>query len=199
MRILEITKEKKGKILVHTDGVDCFPLYAKEADAWGVREGAELSDAKWQELCEEVLKKRVIRRAMYRLQQMDRTEAQLRRKLADGHYPEELIDAAVAYVESWHYIDDFRYACTYIRSRQSEKSRIQIKMALVQRGVPADLIDRALEEEYEDNEEELIARLLEKKHYDPEQMDRKEKYKIYQFLARKGFSISKIKRQMDLT
>lgn len=199
MRILEITKEKKGKILVHTDGVDCFPLYAKEADAWGVREGAELSDAKWQELCEEVLKKRVIRRAMYLLQQMDRTEAQLRRKLADGHYPEELIDAAVAYVESWHYIDDFRYACTYIRSRQSEKSRIQIKMALVQRGVPADLIDRALEEEYEDNEEELIARLLEKKHYDPEQMDRKEKYKIYQFLARKGFSISKIKRQMDLT
>ena len=199
MRILEITKEKKGKILVHTDGVDCFPLYAKEADAWGVREGAELSDAKWQVLCEEVLKKRVIRRAMYLLQQMDRTEAQLRRKLADGHYPEELIDAAVAYVESWHYIDDFRYACTYIRSRQSEKSRIQIKMALVQRGVPADLIDRALEEEYEDNEEELIARLLEKKHYDPEQMDRKEKYKIYQFLARKGFSISKIKRQMDLT
>ena len=199
MRILEITKEKKGKILVHTDGVDCFPLYAKEADAWGVREGAELSDAKWQELCEEVLKKRVIRRAMYLLQQMDRTEAQLRRKLADGHYPEALIDAAVAYVESWHYIDDFRYACTYIRSRQSEKSRIQIKMALVQRGVPADLIDRALEEEYEDNEEELIARLLEKKHYDPEQMDRKEKYKIYQFLARKGFSISKIKRQMDLT
>lgn len=199
MRILEITKEKKGKILVHTDGVDCFPLYAKEAEAWGVREGAELSDAKWQELCEEVLKKRVIRRAMYLLQQMDRTEAQLRRKLADGHYPEELIDAAVAYVESWHYIDDFRYACTYIRSRQSEKSRIQIKMALVQRGVPADLIDRALEEEYEDNEEELIARLLEKKHYDPEQMDRKEKYKIYQFLARKGFSISKIKRQMDLT
>mgnify|MGYP007060417027 FL=1 len=71
MRILEITKEKKGKILVHTDGVDCFPLYAKEADAWGVREGAELSDAKWQELCEEVLKKRVIRRAMYLLQQMD--------------------------------------------------------------------------------------------------------------------------------
>ena len=199
MQILEITKEKKGKILVHTDGVDCFPLYEKEADAWGIREGAELSREKWEELCSEILKKRVIRRAMLLLQQMDRTESQLRRKLAEGHYPEELIDEAVAYVESWHYIDDFRYACTYIRCHQAEKSRIQLKLALVKRGVPSELIDRAFEEEYADNEEELIAKLLEKKHYDPEQMDQKEKYKICQFLLRKGFSISKIKRQMDLT
>ena len=199
MQILEITKEKKGKILVHTDGVDCFPLYEKEADAWGIREGAELSRETWEELCSEILKKRVIRRAMFLLQQMDRTESQLRRKLAEGHYPEELIDEAVAYVESWHYIDDFRYACTYIRCHQAEKSRIQLKLALVKRGVPSELIDRAFEEEYADNEEELIAKLLEKKHYDPEQMDQKEKYKICQFLLRKGFSISKIKRQMDLT
>lgn len=199
MQILEITKEKKGKILVHTDGVDCFPLYEKEADAWEIREGAELSREKWEELCSEILKKRVIRRAMFLLQQMDRTESQLRRKLAEGHYPEELIDEAVAYVESWHYIDDFRYACTYIRCHQAEKSRIQLKLVLVKRGVPSELIDRAFEEEYADNEEELIAKLLEKKHYDPEQMDQKEKYKICQFLLRKGFSISKIKRQMDLT
>lgn len=199
MQILEIKKEKKGRILVHTDGVDCFPLYTKEAAVWGIEEGAELSREKWKRLCDEVLRKRVIRRAMYLLQRMDRTESQLRRKLSENHYPEELIDAAVAYVESYHYIDDFRYACSYIRCHQSEKSRIQMKMTLAQRGVPSGVIDRAMEEEYEDNEEELIRKLLEKKHYDPEQMDQKEKYRIYQYLLRKGFSISNIKQQMDLT
>ena len=136
---------------------------------------------------------------MYLLQQMDRTEAQLRRKLAEGHYPPELIDGAVAYVESYHYIDDFRYACTYIRFHQSQKSRLQLKLALLQRGVPAETAEHAIEEEYGDCEEELIQKFLEKKQYDPEQTDWKEKQKICQSLARKGFPISKIKRLMDLT
>lgn len=50
-----------------------------------------------------------------------------------------------------------------------------------------------------DCEEELIQKFLEKKQYDPEQTDWKEKQKICQSLARKGFPISKIKRLMDLT
>lgn len=199
MQVLEITEEKRGKLLVRTDGVDCFPIYAKEAAAWGIEPGAELSRERWEQLCEEVLKKRVIRRAMYLLQQMDRTEAQLRRKLAEGHYPEMLIDAAVEYVSSWHYIDDFRYACTYIRCHQAQKSRLQLQMALRKRGISAETAERAMEEEYEDQEEELIRKLLEKKHYDPEQTDRETKYKLCQYLMRKGFSISKIKNQMDLT
>ncbi len=199
MQILKITEEKRGRILVHTDGVDCFPLYKKEAAAWGIAEGAELSREKWERLCGELLQKRAIRRAMYLLQQMDRTEAQLRRKLAEGHYPPELIDGAVAYVESYHYIDDFRYACTYIRFHQSQKSRLQLKLALLQRGVPAETAEHAIEEEYGDCEEELIQKFLEKKQYDPEQTDWKEKQKICQSLARKGFPISKIKRLMDLT
>lgn len=199
MQILEIKKEKSGRILVHTDGVDCFPLYAKEAAAWGIAEGAEFSDEKWEELCREVLGKRAVRRAMYLLRQMDRTEAQLRQKLAEGHYPEALIDEAVAYVESWHYIDDYRYACSYIRCHQASKSRLQLKVALQKRGVSADVMERAMEEEYAGQEEELIRKFLEKRHYDPENTDWKEKQKIFQSLQRKGFPVSEIKRSMDLT
>ena len=105
----------------------------------------------------------------------------------------------MAYVESYHYIDDFRYACTYIRFHQSQKSRLQLKLALLQRGVSAETAEQAIEEEYGDCEEELIQKFLEKKQYDPEQTDWKEKQKICQSLARKGFLISKIKRLMDLT
>lgn len=199
MQILEIKKEKRGRILVYTDCVDCFPLYAGEASVWGIEEGAELPREKWERLCDEILEKRVIRRAMYLLERMDRTEFQLRRKLAENHYPEELIGAALDYVKSYHYIDDFRYACSYIRCHQSEKSRMWLKMTLEQRGVPSGVTERAMEEVYEDQEEELIRKLLEKKHYDPERMNQKEKYRICQCLLRKGFLISNIKRQMDLT
>ena len=198
MQIVKIQEEKKGKLLVHTDAF-VFPIYKKEASLWGIEEGGELSDEKWRSLCEELLRKRVIRRAMYLLQQMDRTEAGLKRKLEENHYPGELVEDALAYVKSYHYVDDLRYASSYIRYHQNSKSRLQLKVALAGKGVPPSVIEQALDEEYEDCEEELIRRLLEKKHYDPEQMDRKEKYKIYQYLVRKGFSNSKIKQQMDLT
>ncbi len=199
MRILEIQKQKKGKLLVRTDEVGTFPVYEKEAAAFHLEEGADLSGSEWERLCREVLAGRAKRRALYLLEQMDRTEAQLRRKLAEGHYPDSLIDEAVEYAKSYHYIDDLRYACTYIRLHQDQKSRQQLRAALRARGVPADLIERAFEEEYEACEGELIERLLAKRGYDPEKADEKERRKIYQYLLRRGFSGSEIRRRMDLT
>lgn len=198
MQILEIKKEKKGRLLICTDEMT-FPLYEKEAADLHLTEGGELSREEWERLCREILDKRVIRRAMHLLQQMDRTEAQLRRKLRENHYPDALIDTAVEYVKSYHYIDDLRYAASFIRFHQSDKSRAQLKTALLSRGVPAQVIAQAMEETYEDHETELIRRLLEKKHYDPAQADQRETYRVYQYLLRKGFSNFQIKREMDLT
>lgn len=198
MQITEIVTEKKGRLLVRTDEVGTFPVYRKEAAAYHIEEGAELTQEQWNQLCTEVLKKRVIKRAMYLLQKMNRTEEGLRQKLRESHYPEELIDEAVDYVKSFHYIDDFRYASAYIRYHQSEKSRLQLKMTLQKRGISPDVIEQALEEEYEDHEDQLIQDLLAKKNYDSEHMDRKEKYRIYQYLLRRGFSGSAVKRQMEL-
>ncbi len=199
MIILEIKKEKKGKLLVRTDEVGTFPIYEKESEAFHLEEGMELSAGDWEKLCSEILSKRIKRRALYLLQQMDRTEAQLRRKLREGNYPEILIDEAVDYVKSYHYIDDLRYASAYIRYHRDQKSRNELKKALIMRGVPADLIEQAFEEEYEDNEGEVIGRLLEKRGYAAEKADEKEKAKTFQYLLRKGFSASEIKRRMDLT
>ena len=104
---------------------------------------------------------------------------------------------AMDYVKFFHYVDDYRYACTYIRYHQSEKSRLQIKMKLYERGVPSDLIEQALEDEYTGEEDRLIDRLLEKKQYDADTMDQKEKQKIYQYLMRRGFRSDAIRRRMN--
>ena len=135
---------------------------------------------------------------MYILQRMERTEYQLRRKLQENGYPEEIVECAMDYVKSFHYVDDYRYACTYIRYHQSEKSRLQIKMKLYERGVPSDLIEQALEDEYTGEEDRLIDRLLEKKQYDADTMDQKEKQKIYQYLMRRGFRSDAIRQRMKL-
>ena len=56
------------------------------------------------------------------------------------------------------------------------------------KGVPRDLIEQALEEEYETEDESAkIVRWLEKKHYSAEEADPKQRQRMYQFLLRKGF------------
>ena len=54
---------------------------------------------------------------------MDRTEHQLRVKLKEQDFNEQEIDEAVRYVESYHYIDDARYAANYIELKAEYKSR----------------------------------------------------------------------------
>ena len=127
-------------------------------------------------------------RAMRLLERMDRTEAQLRRKLREDAYPEDVIDAAIQYVASFGYIGDAGYARRFVQSRQQSKSKREIREALMQRGVSKDLIDQALEEGYEDADvSAAICRLLRKRHFDAETATDVEKKKMMGYLIRKGF------------
>lgn len=71
-------------------------------------------------------------------------------------------------------------------------------MELLQKGIGKELIEQALEEEYQqENEQEQIRRWVEKKHYSGETADLKEKQKMYQFLMRKGFRSDDILHVLD--
>lgn len=142
--------------------------------------------------------KRAKLRCMHLLEKRDYTEKELRQKLENGktEYTEEQIDGAIAYVKSFHYVDDGRYACKYIEAMQSRKSRRQIEQELYQKGVDRELIQEAFEETGEVSEEEQIARWMEKRNFHPEEADLKEKQRMYAFLARKGFRAENIQRVM---
>lgn len=142
--------------------------------------------------------KRAKLRCMHLLEKRDYTEKELRQKLENGktEYTEEQIDGAIAYVKSFHYVDEGRYACKYIEAMQSRKSRRQIEQELYQKGVDRELIQEAFEETGEVPEEEQIARWMEKRNFHPEEADLKEKQRMYAFLARKGFRAENIQRAM---
>ena len=137
---------------------------------------------------------RAKRRAMHLLEKQDRTRKNLMDKLRESDYPQEAIEAAVAYVESYHYIDDERYARSYVHFHQEGKSKRRIQQDLMQKGVDRDTIALVLEEEYETSEADMIRDLLRKKHYDPESADASERAKMYRFLLGRGFSSNDISR-----
>lgn len=186
----------KGKIRVKfSDGTICL-LYRGEARTYQIQEHASLSYEAYEKLMTETIGKRAKKRCMHLLEQMDRTEKQLRDKLEAGEYPARCIEDAIAYVKSFHYLDDYRYACTYVQYRKERMSRGQLTQKLMQKGVSKDLIVQAIEEYDAEDETEQIMALLEKKHYDSSACDQKEFVRIYQYILRRGFKSNDILKCM---
>lgn len=186
----------KGRYRVAFDnGVSCI-LYRSEAAQLSIEAQCSLTDENYDYLINEIVGKRAKKRAMHILEQMDRTEHQLREKLAKGEYPQECIDSAVEYVKKYRYLDDERFASSYVRYHQEKLSRQQLSVKLTQKGVSKDIIAEALEMEYEADDGEKIRNLLSKRHFDPDNTDRQENNKIYQYILRRGFKSSDILKEM---
>ena len=104
--------------------------------------------------------KRAKRRAMRLLEQMDRTEQNLRQKLSQGGYPPDVVDEAIGYVKSYGYVDDQRYARNYLAYRLQTKSRQKLFQELYQRGISSQTAREAWEEvvSYEEPDERALIR-----------------------------------------
>ena len=128
-----------------------------------------------------MLPKRATLRCMNLLQSRAYTESKLRSKLKEGGYPQESIDSALAYVKSYHYVDDLQFAKDYIVNQAGKKSKRVLEQDLIARGVSRNEIEAAFAEAAEkgDGPDELaLAQMwLAKKRYDPAQADFAEKRK----------------------
>lgn len=179
---------EKGRIRIRLDSGEAFVVYKREIRHLELEAGSSWTEEQYQELLEEILIPRAKKRAMHLLEKMDRTETQLREKLRQNEYPECAIEEAIAYVKQYHYVDDLRYACNYIRYRSQSKSKRILALELSRKGVSKELIEQAMEQEYgEEDESAKILKWIEKKQYHSQTADMKQKQKMYQFLLRKGF------------
>ncbi|MBQ8185003.1 MAG: regulatory protein RecX [Lachnospiraceae bacterium] len=132
-------------------------------------------------------RKKAKHRALYLLERMDRTESELRQKLAQNYEP-DVVEEALDYVKQYHYIDDLRYARNYIASKSQVKSKRQIEQELLlKKGVSKEIVEAAFAETEIQDERLLIRRWMEKKRIDPDTAPREELQKFYLFLMRRGF------------
>ena len=196
--VTEVIPREKGRTSIRFDNGMEVLLYKGEVRKLGLQEQTVISREKYDEIIYEILGTRAKKRAMFLLEQMDRTEHQLRAKLMQNGYPAVCVDLAIDYVKKYHYIDDLRYATNYISYQQKRKSRQKLKIDLLTKGIDKNVIEQALDEAFDSDEQIKIRQLLEKKHYDPKECDRKEKQKTYQYLMRRGFKGSDILHVMKI-
>ena len=194
MVVTDIKDYKKGRYEIFLNDEFAFVLYKSELKSNNISIGASLDDEAISFINDNVLKKRCIKRAMNLLIKGDLTEMKLRSKLADSKYSEDIIDEAIKYVKSYHYIDDRRYTMNYIAYKSSTDSKNTIRRKLIEKGVAKDIIDSCIEEYYvddelnRDTERKLIEQLVRKKFKDNSLPDNNMKQKLIASLMRKGFS-----------
>lgn len=196
LQVTAVLPQEKGRALVQFDNGMKVLLYKGEIRRLSLKEGEYISEMLYEKILKEIVGMRAKKRAMHLLERMDRTESQLSEKLRQNGYPDICIEEAIAYVKSYHYIDDTRYAENYVRFHQQKKSRQRLKMDLYAKGIDKAIIEDVLEKTFSSDEQEKIRRLLEKRHFDYGRSDRKEQQKTYQFLMRRGFRSSDVLQVM---
>lgn len=199
MRQVGIEPVTKTKFRIYLDGQFAFVLYKSELSSCHLKDGETVTEDQIETILSEIVLKRAKRKAMSLLQSMDRTESELRDRLLRKDFPEETVDQAVRYVKSFGYVDDRRYAESFILSRKGRKSRREIYAELSGKKIDGEIVDEMMERCYEESDSgEALRHLLRKKHYDPSRASVEEKQKLYAYLARKGFSYGEIKKALNL-
>lgn len=198
MIITKLEPVTKAKYKVFIDEQFAFILYKGELSRFQIKEGTDLTERVYAEI-REILKKRAKLRAMHLLNISARTENGLREKLMQGGYTEDAVDEAIRYVKSFGYINDEAYVRNFVECRCDKKSRREIEMLLAQKGMRGELVEHVLEEVYaEHSDQSAIMDIIEKKRWHPEEMDEKEKQKMYAYLMRKGFRYEDLRQVIQM-
>lgn len=197
MMVNEIIELTKGRRKIVTDNGQSFCLYVGEISKLHIKAGEELQEAEYQKIMTEILPKRAKLRGLNLLAKRPYTEYQLRQKYIDGGYPEAIIEAAIQYIKDVHCLDDYAYCVSYFTYKSNQKSKRQIVNDLRLKGVSQDIIESAYNEVYNNgdmtDENELIERLMKKRHFDRETATFEEKQKLMNYLYNKGFSMDSIR------
>ena len=199
MIITKLDKVRTKQVRLFFDEEKYCLLYYNEIRRLGFHEQDEIGQEEFEEL-NKLLLHRAKLKAMSLLKYQDRTKKELKERLMRAEFPEFITEGAVAYVESFGYINDDAYIRNFIDSRKDKKSRREIYALLRQKGVDMNRAEEIMEEMYEEHsDQEAIRELLRKKHWDFACTDPKEKQKIYGYLVRKGFRYEDIRQVIQVS
>lgn len=202
MVVTKIEELDKKRVKVYIDDEFAFVVYKGELRLYGLKEKEEVDAKVYNDLMSEVLPKRAKLRCMNLLKSKSYTERQLRDKLKQGEYTQELIEIALEYVKSYGYVDDKRYCDDFIAYNMENKSLKRMEQDLLKKGINKNVISEAFERMREDGNEpdefSMAAELMRKKKYDANTATIEEKRRFAALLYRKGFGADTIRRVLLL-
>lgn len=201
MKITKIEQQKNNqdRWSVFIDEEFAFGVSTEEIFIFKLTVGKEISREELENLLKEKDYSKAKDIALKFLSYKARSEKEVRDKLVSKEVESMTIDRVIEFLKRYDYINDEKFANSYVRERIRLKleGRKKLVYDLRQKGIKQEIIDHVLDNTDIDEIDQAI-KLLEKKVHDKTELDIKEKQRIYQFLLRKGFSYDIIKKAFDL-
>ena len=200
MLVTKITVQKRDitKYNIYIDGEYVFALPMQDIAYFHLKEGKEVAEKTVLFIKESLIYIQAQDKALHYVGYKLRTEKEVRRKLEEYDFAEDVIEKVLAFLKNYKYVDDREYAVHYIkeRLRLSPRGGFALRMELLQRGVSEEICEEVLGET-ELLETENAVLWLERKTRGQWPPDEKKKKQLYGFLQRKGYSYGVIKEAFE--
>lgn len=191
MRITDIEQLTKTKYKVYVDDEALCILSSGDLKKLQLKIGLELNAAAYEMIYEQYVTRRARMKALSLLERRDYSSQELFERLKKEGFSKDAVEDAMAYVKSYHYIDDDRYIENYISYRAFGKSRQLLYQTLVSKGLDSEKIQSYMDASGIDDAES-IRRIYSKKFSDITELTPERKQKIFNYFLRKGFKYNDI-------
>ena len=122
------------------------------------------------------------------------SQKQMTHKLYDKKYTKRVVDYVIEKCKSYGYIDDEKYAQSYVFQNRKLKGKLKLKQELMLKGISAEIIDNVLQD-YDEEDGCLI--LARKKALNKDLDDPKVYAQLVRFLQYRGYDWEQIKAAID--
>lgn len=173
---------------IELDDGQTIVLSGKTVDEAGLRAGDEVEETILTELAERDESSRAVDLSLHSLAQRPRSEAEIRRKLAQKQISERATNGAVVRLRQLGLLDDRRFAEQWVeeRLRLRPRGRRMLRQELLGKGVASDLIEEVLDRDLK--EEQNAIAIAEKAMGRMRSLDpRVARRRLAAMLARRGY------------
>jgi len=198
---IQALRRPRGYCAVYVDGDEALRAHRDSVAAAGLRAGRQLGPDELEKTIAAAQEADALRQALDAVAGRDRTETELRRRLAGRRFPQPIIATVLERLRSKGLIDDRRYAREYVRTQSARRGLgpRALRGRLAQLGLASSTVSEALTEALPDEQQESIAQTLARRRLsrlrsaDGEDV----RPRLYQFMVRRGFDPDLAARVVD--
>lgn len=182
-KITDIQKQKRNRtrVSIFIDGEFVCGLDEIAVATARLKIGDEITADELKSVMEKSELNSAFERAVGYLSIAPRAKKEIYKYLLDKGYDKAVIMQTIDKLVAYHYIDDYLYAQTYIKSKSKKYGSFRISAELKQKGIAQSVIDELLDDAPEDNITDIAQKYI--KSHKPA-----DKQKLKRFLAGRGFS-----------
>lgn len=197
MKITDLAEYKGETWFVELDGGSKFYINRSVVEEFSLCEGITVTPSALEQIKGADALRKAKKRALYLLGERDMCRGELLAKLTKT-YGEEIAERAVEYVGELGYINDEEYAvklAEYLITRK-RWGIYRARRDMIHRGLDAELVENTLAEFSEEELDEELCELIEKK-YSSKISDYDDRRRTIAALMRRGYGYASIKRCIE--